>query len=60
MATTGVDQQPPQADQGVQRPNPPAVDVPAATGQPPEQAVVRAAEKSRSGPRGRGWARTIR
>jgi len=58
--TTGADQQPPQADQGVQRPNPPAGAVPAATGQPPEQAVVRTAEKSRSGPRGRGWARTIR
>ena len=58
--TTGVDQQPPRADQGVQRPNPPAGEVAAATGRPPEQAVVRTAEKSRSGPQRRGWARTIR
>ena len=60
MATTGVDPQPPRADQGVQQPNPPAAEVPAATGRPPEQAVVRTAEKSRSVPRGRGWARTLR
>ena len=58
--TTQGDRQPPGGNQVVQRSNPPAGEVPAATGQPPEQAVVRTAEKSRSGPRGRGWARTIR
>jgi len=57
--TTGVDQQPPQADQGVQRPNPPAGDVLVATGRPPEQAAVRTAEKARSGRMGRGWASAI-
>ena len=61
MTTTGVDR----ATSGSRvrafnRPNPPAVDVPAATGGPPERAGVRTAEKSRSGPRGRGWARTLR
>ncbi len=58
--TTEGDRQPPRADQGVQQPVPPAGEVPAATGRPPEQAAVRTAEKSGSGRRKRGWAKTVR
>ena len=58
--TTEGDQQPPRANQGVQRPNPPAGEVLVGTGRPPEQAAVRTAEKSRSGRQGRRWVRTVR